>query len=217
MRNTPGFDNPRSACVPEAFALSTSLFLPFLPFQTPQQHQVLDALIYMSSGKPPRLHMDVKPENILVFNDGAHFKVCDFDASRCLDQSGFEVNQATTEEYRAPEVELREFCPANDVFSLGVVLFLLTGLPDFPVLGGDMLNSEHFSDHDLLTSLLTETLSERRYLVQVPPTDSSGEHGLELYAYTPDLIALICKMLQHDYLNRPTPQHCYDEFNVWKI
>ena len=29
-RNTPGFDNPRSvsACVPEAFALSTSLFFP---------------------------------------------------------------------------------------------------------------------------------------------------------------------------------------------
>ena len=78
------------------------------------------------------LHMDIKPENFIAFNDhtnkGKNVALFDMDTFIPFD----EINNGTIkgvsyfEDWAAPEVKSRRFnklCPATDIFSIGVVLF----------------------------------------------------------------------------------------------
>lgn len=78
------------------------------------------------------LHMDIKPENFIAFNDhtnkGKNVALFDMDTFIPFD----EINNNTlkgvsySEDWAAPEVKSRRFnklCPATDIFSIGVVLF----------------------------------------------------------------------------------------------
>lgn len=78
------------------------------------------------------LHMDIKPENFIAFNDhtnkGKNVALFDMDTFIPFD----EINNGTikgisySEDWAAPEVKSRRFnklCPATDIFSIGVVLF----------------------------------------------------------------------------------------------
>ncbi len=82
------------------------------------------------------VHLDIKPPNVLVRNDG-EVKLLDFGISKLLEDDGetrattltAESGPAMTPEYAAPE-QLRggAITTATDVYSLGVVLYvLLTG------------------------------------------------------------------------------------------
>lgn len=70
------------------------------------------------------LHRDIKPENMFV-NDNGDFKLGDFGISRTIEQTqGNYTNKAGTFYYMAPEVfNGREYGPAADLYSLGVVLY----------------------------------------------------------------------------------------------
>eukprot|EP01060_Flectonema_neradi_P040249 TRINITY_DN9108_c0_g1_i1.p1 TRINITY_DN9108_c0_g1~~TRINITY_DN9108_c0_g1_i1.p1 ORF type:complete len:531 (+),score=66.73 TRINITY_DN9108_c0_g1_i1:110-1702(+) len=159
--------------------------------------QMLSALEHMHTHDPPYLHMDVKPENILVFDDACTFKLTDFDAMRRLDQKGIKAFQRTTEEYRAPEVEDEIFTPAADVFSLGVVLFVLVALPDFPMLEDTMFNHEHWKDPEVLRKAMIECIEPRAYLVE-------DEDEISYQRYTNEIIEIITSMLYFDYKLRPS-------------
>eukprot|EP01059_Diplonema_ambulator_P002354 TRINITY_DN12011_c0_g1_i1.p1 TRINITY_DN12011_c0_g1~~TRINITY_DN12011_c0_g1_i1.p1 ORF type:complete len:336 (+),score=90.27 TRINITY_DN12011_c0_g1_i1:44-1051(+) len=160
--------------------------------------QVLDALIHMSVQNPPFLHMDIKPENILCFHGATLFKVTDFDASRSQNQEGLESGQDTTEEYRAPEISEMQFSSKCDVYSLGVVLYLLAALPEFPMLAEKTFNNPAYKDHSVLVEALQGALSARTYLAE----DKEGE--LEMRHYTTQLVDLIGKMVNHDPKQRPS-------------
>ncbi|WP_192347199.1 protein kinase [Algoriphagus sp. Y33] len=72
------------------------------------------------------LHKDVKPDNILIFEDkgGYNFKIIDFDFMGCA------ANQRliTTPEFLAPEVNTySDYDVKAEIWSIGLVLFLIFG------------------------------------------------------------------------------------------
>ena len=75
------------------------------------------------------IHRDLKPSNILLAEDGPH--VIDFGVARAVDASGITARSGTAG-FMAPEVLLgRPLTPACDVFALGVVLAVATGIRPF--------------------------------------------------------------------------------------
>ncbi len=95
--------------------------------------QVANALSYVHSCG--RLHLDVKPGNIMVANDGRAVLI-DFGSSKyCSDENGENtvtlLNTVTTG-YAAPEQstgDISQFRPATDVYALGATMYkLLTGV-----------------------------------------------------------------------------------------
>jgi serine/threonine-protein kinase len=79
------------------------------------------------------MHRDVKPENILIFEDG-RAALTDFGASRFAADATRTYTDAGTLGYMAPEQAYGRARLASDVFSLGLIAYeLLTGrLPAWP-------------------------------------------------------------------------------------
>jgi calcium-dependent protein kinase len=81
------------------------------------------------------IHRDLKPENILInFNrsNELDIKVIDFGASLFNDPSKFQNEKFGTVYYVAPEVLSGKYNNKCDVWSIGVILFiLLCGIPPF--------------------------------------------------------------------------------------
>jgi len=96
--------------------------------------QVADALAF--AHQAGLVHRDVKPQNVLVTEDG-EAKVTDFGIARSLDVEHGVTQTGTvlgTSNYLSPEqARGQTVTPATDVYSLGVVLYeLLTGEVPFP-------------------------------------------------------------------------------------
>ncbi|CAD8184760.1 unnamed protein product [Paramecium octaurelia] len=94
--------------------------------------QILSAVNYLHKSKI--VHRDLKPENILYESNKpqALLKIVDFGASRVF-ESGYKMNQKLgTPYYIAPEVLERRYDEKCDVWSCGVILYiLLCGFPPF--------------------------------------------------------------------------------------
>lgn len=93
--------------------------------------QVLKALEYLNSFKPPRIHGDIKPANILVKNDGV-VKLTDFGVGKLLLEEeeqqhyGTYMRRLGSQNYIAPEVFLgKRRNIQTDLFSVGILAYLL--------------------------------------------------------------------------------------------
>jgi serine/threonine protein kinase len=90
--------------------------------------QILEILVYLHSLKPPVVHRDIKPQNLIWGKDGKIFLV-DFGAVQDTYRSTFAKGSTIigTYGYMAPEQFLGQAVPATDLYGLGAtVLFLLT-------------------------------------------------------------------------------------------
>ena len=84
------------------------------------------------------VHRDIKPENLMLAqapHEGSKYpaiKVIDFGLSRCYEEGEFMKRAVGTPYYIAPEVLDRHYSKACDIWSIGVILYvLLCGYPPF--------------------------------------------------------------------------------------
>lgn len=94
--------------------------------------QVLSAINYCHSLKI--VHRDLKPENLLLDKDEANpkIKIIDFGTSVMFKQDTPLTQKFGTPYYIAPEVLRKKYTEKCDIWSLGVILYiLLCGYPPF--------------------------------------------------------------------------------------
>lgn len=111
--------------------------------------QAASGLAYLHSCKPPIIHQDIKPGNILI-DDNGNYRITDFGISVKRDYSndGFlDDKDSGTTDYMPPErFEDRSNSlpiPESDVWSLGATAFeLITGKAPFGSHGGDAQKSD---------------------------------------------------------------------------
>ena len=94
--------------------------------------QLLSAIVYCHERKI--VHRDLKPENILIESNTDHIniKVIDFGTAETFLPNSKMRQMMGTPYYIAPEVILKNYNEKCDVWSCGVILYiLLSGYPPF--------------------------------------------------------------------------------------
>ena len=95
--------------------------------------QVLSAIVYCHERKI--VHRDLKPENILIYpapGGQVRVKVIDFGTAQTFTHSSKLKATTGTPYYIAPEVLMKNYDEKCDVWSVGVILYiLLSGTPPF--------------------------------------------------------------------------------------
>lgn len=132
-----------------------------------------------------RGHFDIKPENFMYANkDLNDLKMIDLGMSASFDPHRRKHKIRGTQAYMAPEFWRGTYGPEGDVWSCGVVLFvMLTGQPLFPKLSQETVKSE---------VKVTELLRKRFNYITTTCTLSA------------DALDLLQGMLQHDRHGRLT-------------
>ena len=97
-------------------------------------YQLLSAVYFCHSSKI--LHRDLKPENIIIEsskkNNFLNVKVIDFGTAKMFEKNKSEKRQIGSSYYMAPEVLNKNYTEKCDLWSVGVILYiLLTKLPPF--------------------------------------------------------------------------------------
>jgi serine/threonine protein kinase len=93
---------------------------------------ICDVLAVMHSMSPPLVHRDLKPDNIMLLEDGRSIKMIDFGTARDLGRTAKDRAAAKTkvytEGYAPPEQIIGKPEPRSDLFALaGTLYHLLTG------------------------------------------------------------------------------------------
>jgi len=164
-------------------------------------HDVAAGLAYMHDKTPPLIHQDIKPDNILINDEGA-FMITDFGISTKVRTTMATVQNVKaasgTMAYMAPERFSAKPKPlmASDVWSLGAMMYeLMTGgYPPFGNHGGVMqLNGaqipiieENFSDQlkELIYWCMAKETWDRPSARKIEEITFKKMHGMDI---TPDL------------------------------
>ena len=136
------------------------------------------------------IHRDLKPENIMIAkrekNECLQVKIIDFGTAKIFEKGSKENRYVGSSYYMAPEVINRSYNEKCDIWSCGVILYiLLTGRPPFD---GD-------DDKDILKSIKEGIYDTKSY--PYPNLSSEAQD-------------LISKCLQYDPRKRLTAQQCLE-------
>ena len=151
--------------------------------------QLANATEFLHGRSPPIIHGDIKPENIMLFNNARQVVLMDLDASVEVGQmqQSAKVDTGTTA-WMAPEAlnDSRASCK-SDIWSIGLVFYCLMVLPDFPMLQAP--------DGD------TELLNSRSWTNSLPETVTPM---MLRRGYRHDFVKVVADMLNHDEARRPS-------------
>lgn len=173
--------------------------------------QIAKALAYLHTLNPPMVHRDVKPENILMFDGWDRTLLMDLDTSRAIErgQLGGNMTQVGTFEYMAPEVQYEALAsPKCDVWSLGVVMYVLMSLPEFLTIPhpqkGDRraLNDKSWTAADFGRAIIKEIEVNEK---------ASQQGGRKGVVYSAKVKQLMLAMLSHDLQQRPSSPEVVQE------
>ena len=145
-------------------------------------------------------HLDIKPDNILLFGDNFEIKIGDFGVSSSIYRNNKKVLQSGdvgTYGYKAPEInEGKDFDGEKaDVFSFGVLLFvLLIGIKPFPT-------AEIFYHGRKVKQLYRYIVTNSDYYWKI-----MGLTGLSL-----EFKKLFIRMVAYDPNERPTIEEILDD------
>ena len=131
-------------------------------------YQIFSAINYCH--KMNILHRDLKPENILIVNKDSQgfplIKVCDFGTAKIFEKGSVQRKLVGSSYYIAPEVLRKNYNEKCDVWSCGVIMYiLLSGRPPF---GGNC-------DEDIMERVYTGV-----YDLDSPPFDKISASALDL-------------------------------------
>jgi len=116
------------------------------------------------------VHRDLKPENILIVSkdqDGyPTIKVCDFGTSKIFEKGKIERKLVGSSYYIAPEVLKKKYNEKCDLWSCGVIMYIL--LSARPPFGGE-------DDTDIM-----ERVAIGEYDLESPPFDKLSKNALDL-------------------------------------
>ena len=131
-------------------------------------YQIFSAINYCH--KMHILHRDLKPENILIAkrdkNDFPLIKICDFGTSKMFEKGTVQRKLVGSSYYIAPEVLKKHYDEKCDIWSCGVILYIL--LSARPPFGGE-------SDSEIM-----EKVSKGKYDLKSPPFDTISSEAKDL-------------------------------------
>lgn len=182
------------------------------------------ALAFLHERNPPIVHGDLKMENVMFYNNKQQIVLMDLDASREVMEGNQEAVQSSlgTTAYMAPEtLKVERLMPSSDMWSLGVFLYVLTVLPDFPMILNpntqnlDLLNADSWATPEDLRAM--ESYSTSALSGGCTSTASAGagkgNRGVTLgecvrtnvtqKGFSNDLAQLIVDLLSYNPLKRP--------------
>ena len=130
--------------------------------------QILSAINYCHNMKI--IHRDLKPENILIVerdkNNYPRIKICDFGTSKMFEKGAVQRKLVGSSYYIAPEVLKKRYDEKCDIWSCGVILYIL--LSARPPFGGE-------SDKEIM-----ENVSLGKYDLQSSPFNKVSKSCLDL-------------------------------------
>ena len=130
--------------------------------------QILSAINYCHNMKI--IHRDLKPENILIVerdkNNYPRIKICDFGTSKMFEKGAVQRKLVGSSYYIAPEVLKKRYDEKCDIWSCGVILYIL--LSARPPFAGD-------SDKEIM-----ENVSTGKYDLQSSPFNKVSKSGKDL-------------------------------------
>ena len=153
------------------------------------------------------IHRDLKPENILIVNkdkDGyPTIKVCDFGTSKIFEKGVVQRKLVGSSYYIAPEVLKKSYNEKCDVWSCGVIMYIL--LSARPPFGGQ-------DDNDIMERVATGI-----YDLESPPFDKLSSSALDLIR---NLLNMDVKQrftaeqaLNHPWFKENKSQELYNKIN----
>ena len=138
-------------------------------------YQIFSAVNYCH--KMNIIHRDLKPENILIVNKGDNgypfIKVCDFGTSKIFEAGLAENKIVGSSYYIAPEVLNKNYNEKCDVWSCGVIMYIL--LSQRPPFGGR-------DDYEIM-----ENVKTGKYDLSAPPFDRISDEAKDLIMKTLDM------------------------------
>jgi len=133
-------------------------------------YQVFSAVNYCH--KMHIVHRDLKPENILIVNKDDNempfIKVCDFGTSKIFETGIAEKKVVGSSYYIAPEVLKKNYNEKCDIWSIGVIMYIL--LSQRPPFGGrddyEIMENVKTGKYDLSKSPFDKISSEAKDLIK---------------------------------------------------
>ncbi|CAG2111381.1 unnamed protein product, partial [Medioppia subpectinata] len=145
--------------------------------------EILECLQYIHTIKPPMIHRDIKPDNILISHnniDNRFIKLCDFGLAIDHDKTCMSHTQHVgSPAYMAPDVSSSHYGVKVDIYSLGILA--LRNIFDKNPL--DKYTDTNFSTnvsklYDAIYPMLESSYVRRPDCTQLNYVDASGDNNL---------------------------------------